>query len=104
MPEQNALIAFLVVSTPFVLVTFAWACGRRATYHRGAADAFQKVSDDFRGLSNATWWRDKAKQEAERKKRMLSLCLCDPNVCAALDEALTEAREYWKHPAPEAAR
>jgi hypothetical protein len=95
----NVLIYWLIASSPFVLVTCAWAFGRRASYHRGAAFAFQQVSDDFRGLSNATWLTDKAKQKAERKKAMLSLCLCDPKVCDALDEALTEAREHWKHPA-----
>ena len=30
---------FLICSTPFVLVVVAWMCGRKASYHRGAASS-----------------------------------------------------------------
>lgn len=89
---------FLLCSIPFVLVAACWMAARRSSYHRGKSDAFQKVSDDFRGLTDATWMRDKAKQAAERKRLFLSLALCDPRVCEALAEAVTDAREHWNHP------
>jgi hypothetical protein len=89
---------FLICSVPFVLVAFAWLAARRSSYHQGKSDAFQQVADDFTGLSHATWFRDRARQAAERKKIMLRLCLCDPRVCEALAAALTEAREHWRHP------
>ncbi len=96
---MSGIETFLLGSTPFVLVAACWLCARKASYHRGKSDAFQAVADDFAGLARCTWWpkRMKAEQEAERKKRMLSLCLCDPRVCDALDAALVEAREHWKH-------
>lgn len=95
---MSAPVWFLICSTPFVLVTFAWMCGRKASYHRGAADAFQQVSNDFRGLADATWFSDKAEKEAKRKKHLLNLCLCSPDVCAALEDAVAEARVYWNNP------
>ncbi len=91
---------FLLGSIPFVLVAFAWMCSRRASYAQGKADAFREVANDFQGLASCTWWpkRMEAERAAERKKRMLNLCLCDERVCDALAAALVEAREHWRYP------
>jgi hypothetical protein len=88
---------WLVGSATVALVALCWLAARKATYHRGKSDAFQQVADDFAGLSRCTWWpkRKAAEQAAERKKRMLNLCLCDPAVCDALEDALHDARDFW---------
>jgi len=88
-------IAFLAMA--LLLVALAICAHGKATIARGKAEAFQEVADDFGGLARATWWRRADEQKAERKKLMLRLCLCDPKVCDALDSALVEAREFWKH-------
>jgi hypothetical protein len=91
------VIALLVVAG-LVLAAGALFAARRSSYHRGKADAFRQVADDFTGLSRATWLRNRDRQRQQRKKAMLNLCLCDPAVCEALAEALTEARAHWHHP------
>jgi hypothetical protein len=88
----------LLAAAALVFSSFAVYAARRSSYHRGKSDAFQQVADDFTGLSRATWFRDRDRQKQERKKAMLRLALCDPRVCEALSEALTEARAHWHHP------
>jgi hypothetical protein len=91
------MIVGLSIAALLVLGAFSVFAARRASYHQGKSDAFQQVADDFTGLSRATWMRDRDRQRQERKKAMLNLCLCDPAVCEALAEALTEARAHWHH-------
>ena len=91
------MIAILAVPVAAVLIAWAWVAARRMNYLRGKADAFQQVADEFTGLTRASWIRhDAQKQQAERKKHWMRLCLCDPQVCDALADALVDAREYWR--------
>lgn len=67
-------------------VTWSVVIARRLDYHRGKMDAFQEVANDL---------QLRGKQAGERTRLLLRLCLCDENICRALDAALSVACEHW---------
>lgn len=96
-----ALWTLAFVAACYVVGTVAYLCARRADYHRGKAEAFSDVARDWQAISNVARATDKEHQKRERKGALLRMALCQREVCDAMEEALVEARRYWKHPEPE---
>ena len=89
------IAALFSIALSVTLLTAAIYCWAQSTIHRGRAEAFQQVADDFRGLSHVHWWTNEKEKKRERRKLFLSLALCAPEVRDALREALAEADEKW---------
>jgi hypothetical protein len=92
-----ALWTLAFVATMYALGTLAYFCARRSSYHTGKAEVYRELANTWGGIRDVAWMRDKRRQRAARQAQFLRMALIAPEVCEALEAALVDAREHWKH-------
>jgi hypothetical protein len=93
----SVIAYWLLASSPFVLVAWAWAFGRKATEAQAKAQVYRDFAATFDSMRGVPGIKDKERRSQESRRGYMQLALVDPWIRDGLRSALADADAHWKN-------